>query len=127
MGFYTSGQLFLEDYYTLAVVAQGGIGTPHLDGNTRLCTATADFALKETFGTDGAAGLADATSTLRHAASWSGTTRRRRTPCCGRGSSTGSRGPDPPRLVVVDPRRTMVARAADVHLPIRSRHEPRRC
>jgi ferredoxin-nitrate reductase len=38
-GFYTSGQLFLEEYYTLAVIARGGIGTPHLDGNTRLCTA----------------------------------------------------------------------------------------
>src|SRR5947208_2110138 len=53
MAFYNSGQLFLEDYYTLAVLARGGIGTPHLDGNTRLCTATADYALKETFGTDG--------------------------------------------------------------------------
>src|SRR4051794_12626479 len=56
MGFYTSGQLFLEDYYTLAVIARGGIGTPHLDGNTRLCTATADAALKESFGCDGAPG-----------------------------------------------------------------------
>src|SRR3954470_23329244 len=56
MAFYNSGQLFLEDYYTLAVLARGGIGTPHLDGNTRLCTATADYALKETFGTDGAPG-----------------------------------------------------------------------
>src|SRR5581483_3632923 len=53
MAFYTSGQLFLEDYYTLGLVVRGGIGTPHLDGNTRLCTATADAALKETFGTDG--------------------------------------------------------------------------
>lgn len=56
MGFYNSGQLFLEDYYTLSVLVRAGIGSPHLDGNTRLCTATADFALKETFGTDGAPG-----------------------------------------------------------------------
>src|SRR4051812_17104281 len=41
IGFYTSGQLFLEEYYTLAVIARAGIGTNHLDGNTRLCTATA--------------------------------------------------------------------------------------
>ena len=53
LGFYTSGQLFLEDYYTLALVARGGIGTNHLDGNTRLCTATAGQSLKETFGCDG--------------------------------------------------------------------------
>src|SRR4051794_343754 len=37
IGFYTSGQLFLEEYYTLAVLARAGIGTAHLDGNTRLC------------------------------------------------------------------------------------------
>ena len=52
-GFYNSGQLFLEEYYTLAVMVRGGIGTPHLDGNTRLCTATAAAALKESFGSDG--------------------------------------------------------------------------
>ncbi len=27
-GFYTSGQLFLEEYYTLAVIGKAGIGTP---------------------------------------------------------------------------------------------------
>jgi anaerobic selenocysteine-containing dehydrogenase len=53
IGFYTSGQLFLEEYYTLAVIGKAGLGTPHMDGNTRLCTATAGQALKETFGTDG--------------------------------------------------------------------------
>ena len=39
-GFYTSGQLFLEEYYTLAVIGKAGLGTPHMDGNTRLCTAS---------------------------------------------------------------------------------------
>jgi anaerobic selenocysteine-containing dehydrogenase len=52
-GFYTTGQLFLEEYYTLAVVGKAGIGTPHMDGNTRLCTATAAAALKASFGSDG--------------------------------------------------------------------------
>jgi len=51
--FYTSGQLFAEEYCTQCVVARGAIGTPHLDGNTRLCTATALWALVETFGSDG--------------------------------------------------------------------------
>ena len=55
-GFYTSGQLMLEEYYTLAVIGKAGIGTPHMDGNTRLCTATAAAALKETFGADGQPG-----------------------------------------------------------------------
>jgi len=52
-GHYTTGQLFLEEYYTLAGMWRGGIGSAHLDGNTRLCTATADTALKESFGADG--------------------------------------------------------------------------
>ncbi len=56
IGFYTAGQLFLEEYYTLAVLARAGIGTNHLDGNTRLCTATAAEALKESFGSDGQPG-----------------------------------------------------------------------
>src|SRR3954462_6494992 len=60
IGFYTSGQLFLEEYYTLGVIGKAGLGTPHMDGNTRLCTATAAAALKETFGCDGQPGtLAD--------------------------------------------------------------------
>jgi anaerobic selenocysteine-containing dehydrogenase len=53
IGFYTNGQLFLKEYYTLSVIARAGIGTNHLDGNTRLCTATAAEALRETFGCDG--------------------------------------------------------------------------
>src|SRR5918911_4979377 len=56
IGFYTSGQLFLEEYYTLALIAHGGIGTNHVDGNTRLCTATAAAALKESFACDGQPG-----------------------------------------------------------------------
>src|SRR5689334_17223462 len=56
IGFYTTGQLFLEEYYTLSLIARGGIGTPHVDGNTRLCTATAERALVETFGSDGQPG-----------------------------------------------------------------------
>jgi anaerobic selenocysteine-containing dehydrogenase len=59
VGFYTSGQLFLEDYYTLGVIGKAGLGTPHMDGNTRLCTATAAEALKQTFGTDGQPGSYD--------------------------------------------------------------------
>src|SRR4051794_11189612 len=45
VGIYNSGQLFLEEYYTLSLIAHVGIGTSQLDGNTRLCTATASQAL----------------------------------------------------------------------------------
>ena len=115
IGFYTSGQLFLEEYYTLGVIGKAGLGTPHMDGNTRLCTATAGAALKETFGSDGQPGSyrdLDTTAAIFHVGHniaaqqtvlWSRILDRRR-------------GPNPPRLVVVDPRTTATAAEADVHL-----------
>jgi anaerobic selenocysteine-containing dehydrogenase len=115
IGFYTTGQLFLEEYYTLALIAHGGIGTNHLDGNTRLCTATAAEALKESFGCDGQPGSytdidhADVIALFGHnvaetqAVLWMRILDR-------------LAGPEPPRLLCVDPRRTPVAEAATVHL-----------
>ncbi len=115
IGFYNSGQLFLEDYYTLSVLARAGLGTKHLDGNTRLCTATASFALRETFGNDGNPAnvtdydTADCIAHFGHnvaatqTVAWMRILDRRR-------------GPRPPKLVVVDPRRTDTAKEADVHL-----------
>lgn len=47
IGFYTSGQLFLEEYVTLACIGKAGLGTLHMDGNTRLCTATAATTMRE--------------------------------------------------------------------------------
>jgi len=119
LGFYNSGQLFLEEYYTLALLVRGGIGTPHLDANTRLCTATADAALKETFGCDGDPGsiadidFCDTLFLVGHNVAETQTVLWMRI-------LDRLDGPDPPRLVVVDPRRTNVARRATVHLPIKS-------
>ena len=56
LGFYTTGQLMLEEYYTLTTIVRAGLGTAHLDGNTRLCTATAADSLKESFACDGQPG-----------------------------------------------------------------------
>ena len=115
LGFYNSGQLCLEEYYTLSVIAEIGLGTNHLDGNTRLCTSTAALALIESFGTDGAPGsytdldATDAIFQIGHNMAhtqtvlWSRILDRRR-------------GPSPPRLVVVDPRCTPTAAEADIHL-----------
>jgi ferredoxin-nitrate reductase len=118
-GFYTSGQLFLEDYYTLAVIGKAGIGTPHMDGNTRLCTATAAAALKASFGTDGQPASyadvdhCDALALWGHnvaetqAVLWMRMLDRRH-------------GPDPPKLIVADPRETPVTREADLHIALRN-------
>ncbi|CAA9490630.1 MAG: Assimilatory nitrate reductase large subunit [uncultured Rubrobacteraceae bacterium] len=117
-GFYTTGQLFLEEYYTLGVIGKAGLGTPHMDGNTRLCTATAGQALKESFGSDGQPGSyadidhADAIMLFGHnmaetqAVTWMRILDR-------------LEGPNPPELVVVDPRPTPVAERATVHLAIK--------
>lgn len=114
IAFYTSGQLFAEENYTLGVIARAGIGTLHLDGNTRLCTATAGAALKETFGADGQPGTYEdieatdcfllvghdmaATATVL----WARVLDRRRAA--------------PSRMIAIDPRRTPTAAEADLHI-----------
>ncbi len=115
IGSYTTGQLFLEEYYALAMIMRAGFGTPHTDGNTRLCTATSSAALKETFGTDGQPSSYDDVdetdcilmvghnASNTHTVLWMRILDRRR-------------GPNPPKLVVIDPRETMTAREADIHL-----------
>ncbi|MCR8898780.1 nitrate reductase [Gordonia sp. GONU] len=115
IGFYTSGQLFLEEYYTLGVIAHGAIGTNHLDGNTRLCTATAAEALKESFASDGQPGSyadidhADVIALFGHNIAETQTVTWMRI-------LDRLAGPNPPRIVCVDPRPTPVARHATVHL-----------
>ena len=115
VGFYTTGQLFLEEYYTLALVAHGGIRTNHVDGNTRLCTATAAEALKESFGSDGQPGSytdidhADVIALFGHNVAETQTVLWMRI-------LDRLAGDDPPKLLCVDPRPTPVAQVATVHL-----------
>ncbi len=115
IGFYTSGQLFLEEYYTLGMIAHGAIGTNHVDGNTRLCTATAAAALKESFGCDGQPGSytdidhADVIALYGHNVAETQSVLWMR-------MLDRLEGADPPKLICVDPRLTPVARHATVHL-----------
>jgi len=119
IGFYTTGQLFLEEYYALGILGKAGLGTPHMDGNTRLCTATAAAALKLSFGSDGQPGSytdLDVTEAILHV-----------------GHNIASQqtvlwmrildrlaGPNPPKIVVIDPRETFTAKKATVHLAPRA-------
>ncbi|MET8003074.1 molybdopterin oxidoreductase family protein [Nonomuraea glycinis] len=118
-GFFTSGQLFTEEYYTLAMIGKGGIGTPHMDGNTRWCTATAAAAFGETFGCDGQPGSytdidhCDTIFLYGHNVAETQTVLWAR-------MLDRLDAADPPRLVCVDPRRTKVAARATLHLPIRN-------
>jgi anaerobic selenocysteine-containing dehydrogenase len=118
IGFYTTGQLFAEEYWTLTTIARAGIGTNHLDGNTRLCTATAGEALKESFGCDGQPAsysdvdVADTIVLFGHNVAET-------QPVLWMRMLDRLEGPQPPRLVVVDPRRTPTAARATVHLRVR--------
>ncbi|MFD0783710.1 molybdopterin oxidoreductase family protein, partial [Micromonospora azadirachtae] len=118
-GFYTSGQLFLEEYYTLGVIGKAGLGTPHMDGNTRLCTATSAAALKATFGADGQPGSYADVDHCDAIAIWGHNVAETQTVLWMR-MLDRRRGPNPPALLAVDPRSTAVTREADLHLPIRN-------
>jgi anaerobic selenocysteine-containing dehydrogenase len=118
-GFYTTGQMFIEEYYTLGVIGKAGLGTPHMDGNTRLCTATSAAAFKESFGADGQPGSytdiehCDAIFLFGHNMAETQTVLWARI-------LDRTHGDDPPAIVCVDPRRTPVAEEAErtggVHL-----------
>ncbi|WIB34335.1 nitrate reductase [Curtobacterium sp. MCSS17_005] len=117
-GFYTSGQLYLEEYYALAIIGKAGLGTPHMDGNTRLCTATAAAAMKESFGSDGQPGSYEDIDSCDAIVLYGHNMAETQTVLWTRVLDRIA-GPDRPLVVCVDPRETEVARNADVHLPIR--------
>jgi ferredoxin-nitrate reductase len=118
IGFYSSGQLYLEEYWTLATIARAGIKTPHLDGNTRLCTATAGESLKESFGSDGQPGSYEDVEHCDALALW-GHNVAETQPVLWERMRDRLLGGEPPRLLVVDPRETEPARHAELHLAVR--------
>jgi anaerobic selenocysteine-containing dehydrogenase len=118
-GFFSSVQLMIEEYYTLAVIGKAGIGTPHMDGNTRWCTATAAAAFQESFGSDGQPGSYTDIDSCNAIFLYGHNVAETQTVLWARMLDRLD-GADSPRLVCVDPRRTKVAERASVHLPIRN-------
>jgi assimilatory nitrate reductase catalytic subunit len=112
----STGQIYTEEFYALGKLVRGLIGTNNYDGNTTLCMASAVSGYKRSFGSDGPPGCYadfDHTECLMAIGSnlpeqhpiiyWrmKEAMDRRRFP-----------------LIVVDPRVTMLAQMADMHLPI---------
>jgi anaerobic selenocysteine-containing dehydrogenase len=119
IAFYNSGQLLLEEYYTLGKIARGGLGTANIDANTRLCTATTASSLMESFGADGPPGaFEDFEKTqcivlVGHNAAEQSTVLWMRI-------LAAKRGKHQPKIIVIDPRRTFtVDTGADLHLQLR--------
>lgn len=114
---YSTGQGFLEDYYALAKIGRAGLQTHLMDANTRLCTATTEFCLLQSFGADGTPASfddVDETDTLMlfgHNLAETGTVLFER--IMERKKRTGK-----PYLIVVDPRKTLTAKEADLHLQL---------
>jgi hypothetical protein len=107
----------------VATIARAGIGTAHIDGNTRLCTATAGESLKESFGCDGQPGSYEDVNDCDALAMW-GHNNAESQPVMWMRMRDRLAGPDPPRMLVVDPRRTVPARHAELHLALRAGREP---
>jgi anaerobic selenocysteine-containing dehydrogenase len=116
---YNSGQLLLEEYYTLGKIARAGLGTANIDANTRLCTATTAASLMENFGADGPPGAyedfdrTECIVLVGHNAAEQSTVLWMRI-------LAAKAGPGHPKVIVIDPRRTWtVATGADLHVQLK--------
>ena len=117
VAFYISGQLLTEDYYVFNKLAKGLIGTNNVDTNSRLCMSSAVAGYKATLGADAPPcsyediDHADCLLIAGSNTAWAHPVLFRRIEDA-RGKNPGM------KLIVVDPRRTDTAEAADLHLAI---------
>lgn len=114
---YNTGQMTMEEYYALGKLCRAGLRTPNLDGNTRLCMASAVVGHIRSFGTDGPVGAyadIEAARTILLV----GSNMSECHPILF-GRVVRAKEEHGTKLIVVDPRVTQAARIADLHLPIR--------
>jgi assimilatory nitrate reductase catalytic subunit len=117
VAFYISGQLLTEDYYVFNKLAKGLIGTNNVDTNSRLCMSSAVAGYKATLGADAPPACyedIDHTACLFIAGS---NTAYAHPIIYRRIEDARAKNPDL-KIIVVDPRRTDTAQAADLHLAI---------
>lgn len=114
---YVSGQLLTEDYYVANKLMKGFVGSANIDTNSRLCMSSAVAAHQRAFGEDLVPvhydDIAKASLIVIVGANtaWTHPVLFRRI------QQARERNPAL-RLVVIDPRRTITAKQADLHLPI---------
>ena len=117
VAFYISGQLLTEDYYVFNKLAKGLIGTNNVDTNSRLCMSSAVTGYKATLGADAPPACyedIDHTDCLFIAGS---NTAFAHPVIFRRIEDAKAKNPNL-KIIVVDPRKTDTAQAADLHLAI---------
>jgi assimilatory nitrate reductase catalytic subunit len=118
VAFYVSGQLLTEDYYVANKLMKGFIGSANIDTNSRLCMSTAVAAHKRVFGSDSVPGCyedlecADLIVITGSNMAWTH-------PVVYQRIMAAKAARPQIKLVVIDPRKTMTAESADLHLQIK--------
>lgn len=118
VAFYVSGQLLTEDYYLANKLMKGFIGSANIDTNSRLCMSSSVAGHRRAFGSDTVPGvyedleLADLIILTGSNLAWCHPVLYQRI------AAAKAARPDM-KVVVIDPRRTMTADIADLHLAIR--------
>ena len=117
VAFYISGQLLTEDYYVFNKLAKGLVGTNNVDTNSRLCMSSAVAGYKATLGADAPPCCYE---DLAHVATLfiAGSNTAFAHPILFRRIEDARRANPDMKIVVVDPRRTATAEAADLHLQV---------
>ncbi len=118
VAFYISGQLLTEDYYVFNKLAKGLVGTNNVDTNSRLCMSSAVAGYKQSLGADAppcAYEDIDAADLILIAGS---NTAFAHPIVYQRIEDARARNPGL-KVVAIDPRATVTARAADLHLALK--------
>jgi ferredoxin-nitrate reductase len=115
---YGSGQLQTEDYYIAQKLLKGCLGTNNFDTNSRLCMSSAVAGYTQSFGSDGPPCCYEDLD-LTDCAFLIGTNTAECHPIIFNRLHKHIKGDAKAKLIVVDPRHTKTAAAADCHLAIK--------
>jgi len=115
VAFYGSGQAYTEESYFINKVFKGGLGTNTIDGNPRLCMASAAVGYVSTFGKDEPMGAYD---DIYHADCFFiiGSNMAEAHPVIFRLVNERKQKGKDVKIIMADPRKTLSARIADLHM-----------
>lgn len=116
VGIISTGQIMTEEFYTMGKLVRGLIGTNNYDGNTTLCMASAVSGYKRSFGSDGPPGCYDDFEHTECLLAFGSNLPEQHPIIYWRLKEALEKRTFP--VIVVDPRVTMFAQFADIHLPI---------